>query len=110
LALTAYGRNGGSAPCRSRCFWSWSWGASRAAKPYPERRADLGHSRRWPPSYKVKSGLQREDRQPDEDENDHRQCVPDQAGKRDPSLTMLLEIGIDKRHYFPIRYENTLQA
>ena len=89
LPLTAYGRSGGSALCRSRFFWSWSWRAwANASKAFSS----------------VRRRSQSKDRQADQDENDDGHRVSHHPGEPDPRPTMLLEIGIDYRHHsYPLR-------
>jgi len=47
--------------------------------------------------------LQQESRHPDEDNDDYGDRVFDEPGEADPRLTMPLEFGIDRRHFFLVR-------
>ena len=42
--------------------------------------------------------LQKKDRHPDQDDDDYREGISDEAGEADPGLSMTLELGIDRRH------------
>jgi hypothetical protein len=50
--------------------------------------------------------LQREDRQPDEDDDDDGERVLDQPSECEPRLAMLLKLRIDYRHPFLIPLKN----